>query len=206
MATARNFELVHNTLSAEEAVVEANRCLYCDDVCNICTTVCPNYANIAFTVTPMQIPTYEIQVNSGKASLVQAASMIISQEPQIINIRDFCNECGNCDSFCPTSGAPYKTKPKFHLTKASFAAESNGYQFENGALLFKNDEVVASLAFLDDELVFDSPLLNARFTPDAFLLKAYSCKQEPSGTIDLQYISEMFLLLKNLADFPLFRA
>ena len=36
---------------------------------------------------------------------------------QIVNVGDFCNECGNCTTFCPTSGAPYRDKPRFWIDR-----------------------------------------------------------------------------------------
>ena len=32
---------------------------------------------------------------------------------QIANFQDFCNDCGNCDTFCPEDGGPYLEKPRF---------------------------------------------------------------------------------------------
>ena len=32
---------------------------------------------------------------------------------QIATFQDFCNECGNCDTFCPEDGGPYVEKPRF---------------------------------------------------------------------------------------------
>jgi len=127
--------------------------------------------------------------------------MKITQEPQIINVRDFCNECGNCDSFCPTSGAPYKTKPRFHLTKESFDVESAGFRMGDRAIQYKKDNIQASLAFSEYELVYESALVSARFSQDTFKLKSYTLKSEVSAPIDLKHASEMFLLLTNLVDF-----
>jgi putative selenate reductase len=204
-STGKNFELVHATITKEEAVKEAQRCLLCDDVCNICTTVCPNFANVAYDVVPMNIPTYKVVMNMGKAEIVDSSVIKISQKPQIINIRDFCNECGNCDSFCPTAGAPYKTKPKFHLTKESFDAEPTGFRFEDGKLFCKKSGFVSSLAFKNDSVVYESPQVSASFGKDDFELDEYSIKNGVSDAINLEHISEMFLLLKNLKDFPLFQ-
>jgi len=39
---------------------------------------------------------------------------------QIACYADFCNECGNCDTFCPEYGGPYIKKPTL------FAAWSHG--------------------------------------------------------------------------------
>jgi putative selenate reductase len=54
-------------------------------VCENCVDVCPNRANIA----------------------VKVPGMVLEQ---IIHIDRMCNECGNCDIFCPYDSAPYKDK------------------------------------------------------------------------------------------------
>lgn len=141
----------------------------------------------------------------GKAEIVEDSVMKISQKPQIINVRDFCNECGNCDSFCPTAGAPYQTKPKFHLTKESFDAEPTGFRFEDGKLFCKKPGFVSSLAFENGSVVYESPAVAAKFGKDDFELKEFSIKNGVSDAINLEHVSEMFLLLKNLKDFPLFQ-
>lgn len=203
LSTSKNFELVHPALTKEEAMEEAKRCLFCSDICNICTTVCPNFANIAFDVVPMEIPVYSLEVN-GKTSIKKTDVLSIKQKPQIINVRDFCNECGNCDSFCPTSGAPYKTKPKFHLTENSFNEESLGYQFRDGVLYYKNDGEVSSLKLENDSVVYESESFSAVFSSESFELLSQSSKGVAKESKSLKQVSEMYLLLKNLIDFPLF--
>ncbi len=74
----------------DDLVSEAERCLMCSTVCNKCVDVCPNRANIA-------VPSEDL-------------SESFSNLYQIIHIDSFCNECGNCETFCPYSGAPYKEK------------------------------------------------------------------------------------------------
>ncbi|MBT7668503.1 MAG: FAD-dependent oxidoreductase, partial [Bdellovibrionales bacterium] len=93
-------------ISEEEAISEAKRCLYCDELCNQCVTVCPNRANISYQVDP------------------DAADSPCQQRFQTLNIADFCNECGNCATFCPTAGAPYIDKPRLFLSKEAFELES----------------------------------------------------------------------------------
>lgn len=61
------------------------RCLGCPTVCEVCTDVCPNRANISVTVEGLA-------------------------KPQILHVDGMCNECGNCAVFCPHSGRPYKDK------------------------------------------------------------------------------------------------
>ena len=54
----KNFNLVHPGLDDANAVRDAQRCLFCDDVCNICVGVCPNLANISFQDREAKIPIY----------------------------------------------------------------------------------------------------------------------------------------------------
>ncbi|MCX8056329.1 MAG: hypothetical protein N3F03_01810, partial [Ignavibacteria bacterium] len=66
----------------------AERCLLCDVICNKCVEVCPNRANVAI----------KIEDENFKDAY------------QIVHIDSLCNECGNCETFCPYSGKPYKDK------------------------------------------------------------------------------------------------
>lgn len=75
---------------------EADRCLSCNDVCEICTEVCPNRANVAVTVPGFADPR------------------------QIVHIDGLCNECGNCGTFCPHAGLPYKDKVTVFWTREDF--------------------------------------------------------------------------------------
>lgn len=65
---------------------DAVRCLSCDKICEICTEVCPNRANVTIKVEGFK------------------------NKRQTIHLDELCNECGNCESFCPHRGAPYKDK------------------------------------------------------------------------------------------------
>lgn len=123
------------TLTQEEAVEEARRCLQCDLVCNVCTTVCPNRANIALLAPPLPHPV-QIASRNGNAVCVETLSnRRLEQQYQIVNIADACNECGNCAAFCPSAGAPYRDKPRLHLSRESFEKATDGYRFAGPALL-----------------------------------------------------------------------
>ena len=43
---------------------------------------------------------------------------------QIANWADACNDCGNCDVFCPEDGGPYIEKPRLFSSLASFLADA----------------------------------------------------------------------------------
>lgn len=86
-----------------EAKFDGLRCLTCDQVCDICVDVCPNRANIS----------------------VNIASELFGQKQQIIHVDGMCNECGNCGTFCPHSGRPYKDKITLFWTEHDFVDSTN---------------------------------------------------------------------------------
>ncbi|MBN2893832.1 MAG: putative selenate reductase subunit YgfK [Bacteroidales bacterium] len=130
-----NFKLISKTYTAEQAKAEADRCLLCDEICDVCVSVCPNLANQSYNVEPLCVNLEKITIIGQRQTLVFDQKMEITQNRQTYNIADWCNECGNCATFCPTSGKPYLDKPKVHLTKDSFSQSPFGYFIEN------NDEV-----------------------------------------------------------------
>ncbi len=122
------FDEVLLSLDAESARREASRCLDCDEVCSLCVTVCPNRANRAYLVPPLAIELPSFVVEGGRAVPKGTTTLAVEQGVQIVNIGDACNECGNCVTFCPTSGAPWREKPKFWLDPQGFA-EAKGDAF-----------------------------------------------------------------------------
>jgi putative selenate reductase len=79
---------------------ECERCLECSTVCEACVDVCPNRANVA------------VEVKGSKMH-------------QIIHVDKMCNECGNCEVFCPYDSAPYKEKFTLFANEADFKNSEN---------------------------------------------------------------------------------
>ncbi len=194
-----SFELVHPLLSENQAIEEADRCLYCNDVCNICVSVCPNISNIGvnFNIEDIKIP------NLNNTFDIEPRTFRISQKYQIINIGDFCNECGNCYTFCPTSGAPYKIKPKFYLTKESFDKEDNCYLLLENKLYFKKNNRTETLTLTDSKYIYESDFVKVDLDKNDYSVTGYEIK-ERNIEVDLAHAIEMVLLFKNLKDNPLF--
>lgn len=86
-----------------ETKLEGLRCLACDQVCDICSDVCPNRANISINIS----------------------SDLFDQKQQIIHVDGMCNECGNCGTFCPHNGRPYKDKITLFWTEHDFVDSTN---------------------------------------------------------------------------------
>ena len=121
---------------ADECRAEAARCLQCDRYCGICVSVCPNRANVLLFSPGRSRPVQQAVKTGETVSIVTVAEEQTRQSWQVMNLGDFCNECGNCAAFCPSSGAPYRDKYRLHLSERSFEADSNGL-FRTGADSFK---------------------------------------------------------------------
>ena len=171
----QNFNMVTSTLTEEEAKNESARCLHCDKFCNICVTVCPNMANYGYET---ELKKYEIQTIAleDKDLEVWTSDILkINQKYQIINIADWCNECGNCNTFCPTDSAPYIVKPKLHLTKDSFENHIIGYFFQdNKTLLYKADGEISSFKENNAAFLFNNNDIEA--TLDKITLEIIDCE------------------------------
>jgi len=102
---------VETLTNDEEIANETNRCLECNFICNKCVEVCPNRANLAIPV-----PGFE-------------------NDNQIIHLDGFCNECGNCETFCPYDGAPYKDKFTLYWCNEDMEVNEN-----NGFLLLEEGD------------------------------------------------------------------
>jgi len=79
-------------------MTEPTRCLECSVICESCVDVCPNRANV---------------------------SIIVDGRPQIVHIDFMCNECGNCETFCPYTSAPYLDKLTFYIFEEDFLNSKN---------------------------------------------------------------------------------
>jgi len=108
-----------------EARAEASRCLDCDRFCSICVGVCPNLAILTYASEPMAVDLPGLTVRGGRVELGATAPFRLDQRLQVAVLTDFCNECGNCVTFCPTAGKPYRDKPRLYLDRADFEAQED---------------------------------------------------------------------------------
>jgi putative selenate reductase len=140
----RGFELVERTLSPEAAVSEARRCLQCASFCDKCVDVCPNRANVSYRVTPVSVDVPKIHASDGTAVIIGTERVNIAQSRQILHIEDFCNECGNCATFCVHEGHPYKDKPRITLNEPDFASQHDNIFKIDGNTLRRREEGIES--------------------------------------------------------------
>jgi putative selenate reductase len=81
--------------------------------CDKCVPVCPNDANFTFVLPRLEVPIVKARREQGAWLVREDGALVIREKHQIGNFADFCNDCGNCDVFCPEDGGPYAIKPRF---------------------------------------------------------------------------------------------
>jgi putative selenate reductase len=197
----RNFKLVSETLDEPTIIEEAGRCLYCDEICNICTTVCPNFANYSYEIRPVRYNLQMAVMPDNKLIEIQSDKVFeVKQKYQILNIANFCNECGNCNTFCPTSSAPYKEKPRFYLTISSFNEAEEGYYLaklkDRKNLIFKQQGSIETLTELSEEYMFETDHVFARFSKDEFKLLEVKFKTPCVKQVQFEHAAEMSILIR----------
>jgi putative selenate reductase len=189
------FDLVIRTLDEAAAREEAGRCLQCDELCWVCVTVCPNRANIAFTLEPKDYRVEQVRRVGGGTEISGLETLRIEQRPQILNIGDYCNECGNCATFCPTSGAPYLDKARFHVSADSFASAGAGYHFVSEThLKHKGEGRSADLVMALDGYVYEDEEVKVVLGRD---LRARRAELKGSAErVGLRRVLEMVILFQ----------
>ena len=69
---------------------------------------------------------------------------------QIIHVDDMCNECGNCESFCPYASAPYQDKFTLFANKADMADSKN-----EGFTVLDKETLKCRVRYLGEEFVWE---------------------------------------------------
>ena len=162
-----NFDIVTETYTDAQAKAEADRCLLCDELCDVCISVCPNLANQGYWIDPFSVDLQKITIENGETQVVFDALFEITQKRQTYNIADWCNECGNCATFCPTAGKPYIDKPKVHLSKQSFDESPWGYlivkENDKKTVLYKDFSGLHKLVLDKEFMIYSNENIVAKF-------------------------------------------
>ena len=117
-------------------------CINCDK----CIPVCPNDANFVYEVDAVSSFSEEAFVHSdGSIKRRTSIPFVVEREHQIGNYADFCNDCGNCDVFCPEDGGPFVEKPRFFGSLATFRE----YAKHGGFFIEASDDLIRAWARID---------------------------------------------------------
>ncbi len=189
------FDPVEGTLEEGDARREAARCLQCSSICDKCVEVCPNRANYTYRTTPVEWLLPQLTCRNGSLEIVGHEPFAVTQGRQILHVEDFCNECGNCATFCVHQGKPYAEKPRLFLEQTDFALQTgNAFHLRDNTLLRREDGRESKLTKQDGLLLYENEALSAQFEPD-FQVRALTLKQCFAGTFSLRQAAEMALIL-----------
>ncbi len=207
LSERKNFNLVSTTLTEEEAVKEASRCLLCDEVCNICVTVCPNLAFHSYEITPIMYKLQNVIAFDGDVKIEKGSNFEVIQKYQILHIADWCNQCGNCNTFCPSAGAPYLEKPHLYLEKETFEREKDGYFFDtdnNAPVLlgYRNNQQYR-LTDLNDYKLYETDYCIFKLESTTLRIIETEIKEKTNFNEDLSMAAEMSIIIQGAISFML---
>ena len=194
-----DFQITSKSLTKEEAVKEASRCLYCDEICNICTTLCPNLALFPFDIEPIEALLQKIVKRENQVVVEKDDTFKIDQKHQILVIADWCNECGNCSTFCPTSGAPYQQKPHLYLNYNAYEEASEGYYYDpekKKTIQYKKDNQQFSLEKDDNLLKFWFSENYVLFDSNTMKIISFDIKKGDFSGLNSKIAAQMSVILQ----------
>ncbi len=160
--------------------------------CSKCVPVCPNDANFTFVLPAMERPIVKVRREGGGWVSRTEGTLVIAKKLQYANFADFCNECGNCDVFCPEDGGPYVVKPRFFGSATDWRrfAALDGFAAEplvdgTRRLLGRINGLELSLEPAGSEVRFRGPGFDVTLAPED---PVSSLKGEADGEIDLTHL------------------
>lgn len=131
-------------------------------------------------------------------------SFRVAQGPQVVVLSDACNECGNCVTFCPTAGRPWRDKPRLYFHRGDFEDQEN-----NAFMLLRHGGLLGIQARIDDKLhelfagdtlCYRSPFMSLSLDPKTFeVVEATTRAQNtPDQSFDPALLGAMITLLRSL--------
>ena len=96
--------------------IDSELALYDCINCDLCIFACPNDAIFAYDVEPIE--------------------GVMRERHQLAVVEGLCNECSNCEVYCPEEGAPFRVKERVFLDDDAFASSDlDGFCRDGDALL-----------------------------------------------------------------------
>lgn len=171
----------------EEAMTEAARCLDCHQICSLCVGVCPNMALMTYESAPITTDLQSFTVRGGAVVVGDTRRpFAAAQRLQIAVLTDFCNECGNCVTACPTSGSPYRDKPRLYLDRADFLAQpSNAFMQLGDGVMEGRFAGQTHRITVNGRIDYDAPTFRAALEPSTLEL----IEATPSGALEGEELS-----------------
>jgi putative selenate reductase len=173
--------------------------------CDKCVPVCPNDANFAFVPARREFDIVKLSPAGGGWEWRREGRVALREDHQIATFVDFCNECGNCDVFCPEDGGPYIVKPHFFGSETSWAGGRplDGFFVERKD---GTDRILGRVGGLEYRLERTGDWL--RFSGEEFVVRFRPSDPESTveasgpGEIDLTWCAIMDTLREGVLDSP----
>jgi putative selenate reductase len=192
------FAVVEQGYGEATAWAEAARCLQCATFCDKCVEVCPNRANYTYLIDSVDWSVPRLSCQNGRLRLTDEEAFRVTQRRQIIHLDDFCNECGNCATFCVHPDKPYTEKPRLFLQRSDFELEDNNAFYIEGSTIWRREGGRQSaLSAHSDAITFENAQVRVSLSPD-FTIVGMELKEPFEGTFSLQGAAEMALILKGV--------
>ena len=174
-------------------------CINCDK----CIPVCPNDANFTYETAPVTIEYDNFVLHPGSLRRIPGGVLRVMKAHQIANYADACNECGNCDIFCPEDGGPFAAKPRFFSTcdrwRKSASVEGFFLDWSGGPTLYGtigNQEY--SLALDGDRARFTQPGASVEIRLDGNEILSWQVEREV--LLDMLPYLKLKLLAQSVSD------
>lgn len=169
--------------------------------CNICLPVCPNASNFSLPVGKSSSKIHHFKWDGNSFTPGEAIVFNLDKPAQIANYADFCNECGNCDTFCPEDGGPYIVKPRFFSTKKTWekSPRLDGFYFEKPHIMVGRMDGRLYRLEVEDALGishFTTPEAVFKLNQSHEVIEGESLGLEPGDVVDMLPYHRMLSLLK----------
>ena len=133
-----------------------------------------------------------------RAEITATERFALLQNRQILHIEDFCNECGNCATFCVHNGKPYMDKPRLCLNDHDFTTQDdNVYRVAKGLIRRREGGVEMSLAVTENGWRYEDDVLDVRLDR-GFGVEGVSVKASFEGARSLIRAAEMKALYEGI--------
>ena len=198
------FDLVEQTLSEEAARAEGARCMQCSQFCDKCVEVCPNRANYTYLMSPLAMRVPTLACDDGELRVIGEEDFRVTQTRQILHVDDFCNDCGNCRTFCVHDGRPFADKPRLFLSEEDFEREDENAFYiareEAGWTIRRREDGEESRLTLEageGGMTFENNQLRLHAGPDVGM-RSMTLKESFEGAFSLKHVAEMVVILEGV--------
>ena len=169
--------------------------------CNKCLPVCPNAANFSINTGTIEWQAKKIQIINGKFISNPSGIFKLEKKNQIANLADFCNECGDCDTYCPEHGGPYIEKPRFFSSEKSYNQNRNydGFYFPSSNSMrgrIAGEEFSLIFEKTKDKYTWENKSVKLHFNSNNDLIDG----EIKSDFNDHEISTETFFIMRSLFD------